>query len=67
MIYGFFRILFKLMMDKPDYMAVIWDLPVPTKRHDLDTTYKANRPEIPNDFKQQIPLVHELVEELHIP
>ncbi len=66
-VYGFFRILFKLMMDKPEYMVIARDLPVATKRHELDTDYKANRPEIPNDFKQQIPLIHETVKALGIP
>lgn len=67
MIYGFFRILLKLMMEKPDYLLVTWDLPVATKRHEIDSEYKANRPETPQDFKQQIPIVHRLVDELGIP
>lgn len=65
-VYGFFRILFKLMMEKPDYMLIAWDLPWGTKRHDMDTEYKANRPEAPQDFKQQIPIVHEVVGDLGI-
>jgi len=66
-VYGFFRILTKLLMEKPDYFVITWDLPVPTKRHEMDTTYKANRPESPEDFKCQIPLVHQAVEEISIP
>jgi DNA polymerase-1 len=66
-VYGFFRILFKLMMNKPEYMLITWDLPVATKRYEMDTEYKANRPETPDDFKQQIPVVHDIVKQLGIP
>lgn len=66
-VYGFFRILFKLMMNKPEYMLITWDLPVATKRHKMDTEYKANRPPIPDDFRQQIPVVHDIVKQLGIP
>jgi len=33
----------------------------------MDSEYKANRPAAPDDFKQQIPLIHELVSQLKIP
>jgi DNA polymerase-1 len=55
------------MMQKPDYMLITRDLPGGTIRHDLDTEYKANRPESPDDFKRQIPIVHEVVNQLQLP
>jgi len=66
-VYGFFRILLKLLMEKPEYLVLTWDLPVPTERHKIDTDYKANRPAAPEDFKWQIPLVQKAVEDLGIP
>lgn len=33
----------------------------------MDTEYKANRPPAPDDFKQQIPIVHDVVKQLNIP
>ena len=66
-VYGFFRILMKLMMQKPEYLLITRDLPSPTKRHQMDSDYKANRPEVPEDFKQQIPRVQQTVADLGIP
>jgi len=66
-VYGFFRILLKLMAQKPDYLLITRDLPAPTQRSEIDSEYKANRPPAPDDFKQQIPLVHETVQQLGIP
>jgi len=49
---------------KPDYVAVAWDKPKTNirKRLDLYPAYKAGRKPAPADFKEQIPVLHELLE-----
>ena len=66
-VYGFFRILFKLFQEKPDYLVVARDAPVKTLRHEAYPDYKANRKKMDDDFRHQIPVTKELVKELGIP
>ncbi len=48
---------------KPDYVAVAWDKPKTNirKRVGMYPEYKAGRKPAPEDFKAQIPLLHELL------
>ena len=60
--------LVKVLGDEhPDGIAVVFDAPGPTFRHELDGDYKGNRKETPDIFVPQIPLIHEVVDTLHIP
>ena len=62
-VFGFANTLhFLVTHDKPDYLAVVFDSPTPTFRHELYPLYKANRAEMPEELQAQIPLVRELVE-----
>src|SRR6476660_2166388 len=49
---------------KPDYVAVAWDKPKTNirKRLELYPEYKAGRKPAPADFKEQIPVLHELLQ-----
>lgn len=49
---------------QPDYVCVAWDKPKTNirKRLEMYPQYKAGRKPAPADFKQQIPLLHELLE-----
>lgn len=49
---------------KPDYVAVAWDKPKTNirKRLELYPEYKAGRKPAPADFKEQIPILHELLQ-----
>lgn len=49
---------------RPDYVAVAWDKPKTNirKRVDMYPEYKAGRKPAPEDFKAQIPLLHELLD-----
>src|SRR2546430_1601243 len=51
---------------KPDYVAVAWDKPKTNirKRLKLYPEYKAGRKPAPEDFKLQVPILHELLEAL---
>lgn len=66
-IYGFIRMMIKLLLEQPEYFVICRDSPVKTKRKELYEDYKANRAKIDDEFRQQIPLVMELVNELGIP
>jgi len=52
---------------KPSHLAAVFDRPEPTFRHQIYPEYKANRAEMPEDLRPQIPLIRELVEALNIP
>jgi DNA polymerase-1 len=63
-VYGFFRMLFKVFQEKPDYLVITWDSPVKTLRHEVYAEYKANRKKMEDDFKHQIPLTKAIVQEV---
>lgn len=66
-IYGFLAILFKLLEDeKPEYIAVSFDLKAPTERHKLYDGYKANRKGMPNELAQQMPIIKEILKAMNI-
>ncbi len=67
-VFGFTRMLFKLIKDlEPTHLAVAFDRPEPTFRHEEYTAYKEHRPEVDDELKEQIPLAHEVVRGLGIP
>lgn len=67
-VYGFTRILLTAINEfQPKYLAVTFDHRKPTFRHKEFKDYKAQRPEMPDDLKPQIPLVKEMVSALNIP
>lgn len=59
--------LLKIFQEKPDYLVITRDSPVRTIRHEMYEDYKATRKKMEDDFKQQIPLTKQIVEELGIP
>ena len=61
-LYGFFRMLFKILLDtRPDMTAVVWDAPGRTFRDDLFDRYKATRSPMPDDLRSQIERIKILV------
>jgi len=61
-IYGFLRsILAILKTEKPNYMAIAFDLPAPTQRKLAYSEYKSKRPPTPDPLKVQIPVIKELI------
>jgi DNA polymerase I len=47
--------------EHPDYLAVVFDAPGPTFRHEAYTDYKATRSAMPDDLRLQMPWVREFV------
>jgi len=52
---------------KPTHIAVALDAPGPTFRHEADATYKATRAAMPDDLRQQLDRVRELIDAFDIP
>ena len=66
-VYGFLAILFKLIEDKnPEYMAVAFDLKAPTARHKMYEGYKANRHGMPDELKEQMPIIKDVLRAMNI-
>jgi DNA polymerase-1 len=67
-VYGFTSMLIKLLAEeRPDYVAVAFDVGKPVARLAMDAEYKAGRRETPADFGPQLGLIQEVVETLRIP
>ena len=66
-VYGFLAIMFKIMEDlDPDYMAVSFDLKAPTARHKMYDKYKANRHGMPDELREQMPMIKEVLKAMNI-
>ncbi|HJP65331.1 MAG TPA: DNA polymerase I, partial [Actinomycetota bacterium] len=67
-VYGFTSMLIKLLQEeRPDLIAVAFDKGKPTIRLEQYADYKAGRRETPDEFRQQLGLIREVLETLHIP
>ncbi len=67
-VFGFTSMLINLLRDhRPDVIAVAFDRPEPTFRHERVATYKEGRSEAPDILRQQMGLVRQVVETLRIP
>ena len=67
-VFGFASIVLRGLQDlKPDYLAVSFDLPGPTFRHEQYAEYKATRTKMPDELRDQFPMVREVVKALRIP
>src|SRR5919108_4995139 len=67
-VYGFTAMLIKLLVDeRPQAVIVCFDKGVPQFRLVRCPEYKAGRAETPDLFRQQLPLIREVLETLRIP
>ena len=67
-VYGFLNILFKLLdEEQPDNLAVAFDLHAPTFRHRTFDGYKGTRKGMPEELREQMPLLKEVLQAMHIP
>jgi DNA polymerase-1 len=67
-VFGFCSIVLRGIQDiRPDYVAVAFDLPAPTFRHERFADYKATRQRMPDDLSNQFPKVREVVKALRFP
>ncbi len=67
-VYGFARILLKILLEeKPDYIAVAFDTPGPTFRHQKLAQYKAHRDKTPDELEPQFNDLKKMLEVMGIP
>jgi len=67
-IYGFTQMLLKLLKDyQPEHLAMVFDVGRVTFRTELYPAYKANRAEMPDDLRQQVGPIRDLVRAFNIP
>ena len=57
-VYGFLNILFRTIEEeKPQYLTVAFDLKAPTFRHKMFEAYKGTRKPMPEELREQVPLI----------
>jgi len=66
--FGFTNSMLEVLQKRePSHIGVAFDLPGPTFRHESFPEYKANRQETPEDVREGIPVVKEIVKAFNIP
>lgn len=67
-VFGFLNIFFKeIELEGADHVAVAFDMPVPTFRHKMFSDYKGTRKSMPEELKQQVPILQELLTAMNVP
>ena len=67
-VYGFLNILFRFLdEEKPDYLAIAFDMHAPTFRHKMFEGYKGTRKGMPDELKEQVPYIRKIISLLNIP
>ncbi|MCB9170333.1 MAG: DNA polymerase I [Flavobacteriales bacterium] len=66
--FGFTTTLLDLIKrEKPTHLAVVFDTAAPTERHTELAEYKANREEMPDDIRSNVPYIRRIIESFRIP
>lgn len=67
-VYGFLNIMFKILEEeKADHLAVAFDRKEPTFRHKQYSEYKGTRKPMPEELREQVPLMKEVLTAMKIP
>ena len=67
-VYGFLNIMFKILEEEQaDHLAVAFDLSAPTFRHKMFDAYKGTRKPMPEELREQVPLMKEALQTMNIP
>ncbi|MEY4520271.1 MAG: hypothetical protein RLZZ499_2871, partial [Cyanobacteriota bacterium] len=66
--FGFLKSLLEIIKAyHPQHLAIAFDLPTPTFRHEMDTNYKGDRQETPEEFIPDIQNLYQLLTAFNIP
>lgn len=61
-VYGFLNIMFRILEEeKPAYLAVAFDRKEPTFRHAMYEAYKGTRKPMPQELREQVPVMKEML------
>lgn len=61
-VFGFLNIMFKILdEEKPEFLAVAFDVKAPTFRHELYQAYKGTRKPMPEELREQVPVMKEVL------
>ncbi len=64
---GFINIMFKILEEeKPDYLTVAFDTSHPTFRHEMFKQYKGTRKGMPEELREQVPVMKEVLQAMNI-
>lgn len=67
-VFGFVNTLEELLRkERPSHLAVCFDPPGPTFRHEAYDGYKAERSATPEDIKRSVPIIKEIIEAYRLP
>ncbi len=67
-VYGFLNIMFKILEEEQcDHLAVAFDRKEPTFRHNMYAEYKGTRKPMPEELREQVPLMKEVLASMDIP
>ena len=67
-VHGFIMMLLKVISEeRPDGLAIAFDLHAPTFRKEIFDGYKATRKPMPDDLRAQDPVIRELIARMEIP
>ena len=66
-VYGFLNIMFKIIEEEqPDYLTVAFDVHAPTFRHEIYQDYKGTRKPMPEELREQVPVMKEMLQAMGI-
>ena len=66
-VFGFLNIMFKILEEEqPDYLAVAFDVHAPTFRHQMYEEYKGTRKPMPEELRQQVPVMKDVLKAMGI-
>jgi DNA polymerase I len=66
--FGFLKSLLEILdREQPEAVAIAFDLATPTFRHEADSTYKAGRPETPEDFIPDLENLQKILAAMNLP
>ncbi len=61
-VYGFLNIMFKILDEEnPNFLVVAFDVKAPTFRHEIYQEYKGTRKAMPEELREQVPVMKEVL------
>lgn len=66
-VYGFLNIMTRILEEeRPQYLTVAFDLHAPTFRHKMYDAYKGTRKPMPEELRQQVPVIKEVLQAMGV-